>query len=207
MGWTYTRREPHQKHIDFFRTEFDGPHHQLLDISGTLGTLYGAMRVSRPEQEPFVIGLVVLTNWRHGDRLYNFGWKDMSEEMGPCEARAPRRILDLLTPLDEMERRGIFTDGSARNWRTRCEENLARRSRLRLKKGMIIRTPHLIRFTDGQEHDTFEITEPRRLRATATYDVEEGGQTFTFSHHVYFGNRNPILEAQHVADAWPRQDQ
>jgi len=44
-------------------------------------------------------------------RGWNFGYKGMSEDCGPCEAKCPKSILNLLTPTD---------DDFANAWRDRC---------------------------------------------------------------------------------------
>ena len=51
---------------------------------------------------------------------YDFGYKDMEESMGPCEAHCPKRIIDRASPLRNT------TPGEnnfALNWRERCEQN------------------------------------------------------------------------------------
>lgn len=47
-----------------------------------------------------------------------FGYKDMTENMGPYESDCPEAILDLLTPTD---------NAYAREWRQRCRANAAAR--------------------------------------------------------------------------------
>jgi hypothetical protein len=71
-----------------------------------------------------------------------FGYKDMSETMGPCEAECPAKILDLLDPT---------TSDYARDWRARCRTALARRNRTAPKDGDTIIFAQAIQFTDGSE--------------------------------------------------------
>jgi len=44
---------------------------------------------------------------------YNFGYKGMDEGCGPCEAKCPKSIFNLLTPTD---------NDFANSWRERCRE-------------------------------------------------------------------------------------
>src|SRR3546814_19605923 len=68
-----------------------------------------------------IFAIVCLVRWNpRAKDGYIFGYKDMDETMGPCEADCPARILDLLTPTDKEY---------AREWRARCCANLARRAR------------------------------------------------------------------------------
>jgi hypothetical protein len=104
--------------------------------------------------EPAFAG-VCLVKWNPRDREgYVFGYKDLTEQMGPYEAECPERILDLLGPSD---------DESALDWRRRCLRNLRRRSR-KVEDGMRIRLASPLRFTDGHEGDEFIVRkEGRRI--------------------------------------------
>lgn len=84
-----------------------------------------------------------------------FGYKDMTESMGPCEDNCPRHILDLLTPTDREH---------ALDWRRRCAENLKRRSR-KVADGDRIRLHEPLTFLDGHVGQEF-IVEKRGRRLT-----------------------------------------
>jgi hypothetical protein len=71
----------------------------------------------------------------------------MSEDMGPCEAACPARILDILGPTENKH---------ALEWRARCRETLKMRKRP-LPKGGILRFAEPIRFTDGYVGQEFTI--------------------------------------------------
>src|SRR3546814_944011 len=65
--------------------------------------------------------LVCLVRWNPRSRDgHQFGYKDMSENMGPCEADCPAAILELLSPTDHEY---------ALDWRARCRANLVLRAR------------------------------------------------------------------------------
>jgi hypothetical protein len=87
------------------------------------------MSVSRGASQPdierahqtdtFALVCLVRDNTKDRDGR-NFGVKDMSETMGPCEAECPAKILDLLAPT---------TSEYALAWRARSRAVIARRSR------------------------------------------------------------------------------
>jgi len=66
-----------------------------------------------PENEQVVHGVVILTYVRN--RIY-FGYKGISETMGPSECRCPKSVLNKLSET---------TDADALDWRERCRKNLA----------------------------------------------------------------------------------
>lgn len=103
-----------------------------------------------------VVALVCLLQFSPNDRAgYNFGYKDMDETCGPNECDCPERILKLLTPTDHEY---------AKKWRERCWENIRKRkTRPRLKKGMVIEFTKSIAFNNGVEESVFTVVDPRRL--------------------------------------------
>jgi len=70
-----------------------------------------------PEVERYVWAAVFLTSINSKD-YYSFSYKDMSEDMGPCESECPVSILKLLSPTDNQW---------ANEWRERCWENAKRK--------------------------------------------------------------------------------
>ena len=101
-----------------------------FDISGTAG-------------EAFAV--VCLVRWnpkaRHSE---HFGFKDMDESMGPCEARCPASVLSLL---------GKPRNDYAAEWRKRCWAWNALTRRPRPKPGDTLLLPAVITFTDGYATD------------------------------------------------------
>lgn len=67
---------------------------------------------------------------------FNFSYKDMSEDMGPCEDRCPASILSLLSPTD---------DEYALAWRERCRANIEKKKDPHALKNLPIGA--VIRFT------------------------------------------------------------
>ena len=111
-------------------------------------TYYAACRQRNHETgkaETFALVCLVKYNPRDREGLV-FGYKDMSETMGPCEAEYPAKILDLL---------GSTTSANALDWRARCHAALARQGRTAPKNGDTIIFSQTIRFTDGSEARRF----------------------------------------------------
>ena len=107
---------------------------------------YAATRVERSDQEPYVIALVCLVRWNARDKEgLHFGYKDMEESMGTCEAECPERILNKLTPTNNEH---------ALEWRERCRARLQLRSR-KIEDGMRIRLASPLTFTDGHVGSEF----------------------------------------------------
>lgn len=110
-----------------------------------------------------VFAVVCLVRWNPRSKDgHQFGYKDMSENMGPCEADCPAHILDLLSPTD---------NAYALDWRARCRANLAQRSR-KLADGDRIRFPAPMTFTDGHEAQEFVVC--KRGRSTVLRDPDNG---------------------------------
>ena len=120
---------------------------------------YAAVELLRPDRDHEVVALVCLVRYKPRDREgYVFGYKDMDETMGPCEAECPPAILDLLTP---------NTNEYALAWRERCRAAVARRTaKPRLRNGWTLVFDEPITFTDGASHARLEVViDPRRPRA------------------------------------------
>lgn len=121
MGWTSyhlddTTPKGRKAEIDSMNTwSRDGESSRVLRSVMRGSTYYAAIEWTTPEKRE-VWAAVYLTQINNKE-YFNFYYKDMSEDMGPCECNAPAAILDLLTPT---------TSKYANAWRTRCRENLDR---------------------------------------------------------------------------------
>jgi hypothetical protein len=114
---------------------------RILASSAQLTTYYAAAeRYTESEtQEIFAIVCLTRFNRRNKEGLI-FGYKDMTEHMGPCESACPRHILDLLTPT---------THEYALDWRARCNARLALTERRKPADGDILMLDGEMRFSDG----------------------------------------------------------
>lgn len=126
---------------------------------------YAAAQVMNNGVGGEIFAIVCKVLWNPNSKTgEQFGYKDMTEAMGPCEDNCPQHILDLLTSTDKEH---------ALDWRRRCAENLKRRSR-KLADGDRIRLPEAVKFSDGHEGREF-IVEKRGRRMTLR-DPESHGR-------------------------------
>lgn len=132
-------------------------------------TYYAAVEQIGPDMPRAVFAVVCLVRYNPRDANGDvFGYKDMTEHMGPCESECPAAILDLLTPT---------TAEHALAWRARCRAAVAARAdRPRLRNGVTIVFDEPIAFTDGSAHARLEVViEPGRPRAVRFRPLGGGG--------------------------------
>lgn len=158
MGWLTMRdtgRFPNARaYLDdqFTYTRLD---HRLTVVKSSMvgSTYYAAAERIEADDARSVFAIVCLTFTRPNARDgQGFGYKDMTEHMGPVESDCPASILDLLTPIG-----GEWPNA----WRERCRANIAQR-RLRDAKptprpGQTIVFDEPLRFNDGIERTRFEV--------------------------------------------------
>lgn len=159
MGWTFAHREKGEAtNAEWFAREF--PSGEFLATATVGGTFYAAARTKAEPDKVFA--LVILTRWVPKDQ-YNFGYKDMDETMGPNEAKAPAKILDLLSPTDSEY---------AIKWRARCRKNLERKAAAaKVKKGVTVKFAAPIKFTNGDEIDEFVFLGRSSFRVVGGYQT------------------------------------
>ena len=127
-------------------------------------TYYAAVQEMADGVPGTVLAIVCLVRWNpRSHDGHQFGYKDMTETMGPCEADCPAAILDLLSPTDNQY---------ALDWRARCRASLERRAR-KLADGDRIRLPEPMTFTDGNVAQEFVIC--KRGRRLILRDPDNGG--------------------------------
>lgn len=164
MGWTFAHRDKGMSNREYLSREFGEGYEILADATIDRKVWYAAVRVP----DGSVVGFVFLLQWAPRD-YHNFGYKDMSEDMGPVECSAPAKVLDLLTPTEHEY---------ALDWRARCRANLAARAARpnlsNLQRGDKVRLARSFRFTNGIEGDTFTIGTTRdragRIQRYVTLD-------------------------------------
>ncbi len=165
MGWLYMQSlrglEGPRQYLDdqFTHTRETVRSTVLRSALVRMRTYYAAVEVLRPDREREVFALVCLVHYNPRDREgYVFGYKNMEEAMGPCEAECPPAILDLLTPTE---------NAYALAWRERCRAAATRRaSRPRLRNGWTLVFDEPVTFTDGASYARLEVViDPSRPRA------------------------------------------
>lgn len=167
MGWTFSGR--HGKSVTdmvkvSYEWENDTSKTEVLahSINVRVGVAYLAVKSTiKASGISYVWAGVALIKLVPRD-YYDFGIKEMDETVGPCERDCPKRILDLLTPLDEMatlQGEAFRADSWAAQWRADCHANLAKKAvRGVLKHGDVITLKTPVRFTDGRERGTFKVS-------------------------------------------------
>lgn len=111
MGWDFIQRRVNDPKA-YLDAEFSGARSnnaatRILRSAMVGPVYYAAAEYTRPGEAPVVYAIVALTESRAGE----FGYKDMDDTMGPCEARCPVQILALLSPTK---------NDLANKWRERC---------------------------------------------------------------------------------------
>jgi hypothetical protein len=144
MGWTsFNLSQP----VKQWFSESWGEDYEVLDSALVKrNTLYGAIR-KKSTQEVFCA--VFLIRWSRD--YYNFSYKDMTEFAGPCEVECPKRIMKLLTPLDENNSKNQF----AIKWRKSVNEYWELRDMLK-RKDVCIKTKNPVEFTSGARYQYFK---------------------------------------------------
>ena len=165
MGWLYMQslggHSGPRQYLDAQFT-YERPERRVRVLRSSLvktRTYYAAVEIVSTAGTREVIAIVCLVRYNPRDAEgYIFGYKDMDETMGPCEAECPANILDLLTPTDREH---------ALAWRERCRASAAKRAaapKLRDRDLVVFTEP--IAFSDGSEHRRMKVViDPRKPRA------------------------------------------
>ncbi len=133
---------------------------------------YAAVEQVRVTGQFEVFALVCLVRYNPRDREgYIFGYKDMTEAMGPCESDCPTAILDLLTPTDH---------GYALAWRERCRTNAevrqVRSAKPKPRPGQTIVFETPIAFANGHTFERLEVVAYGRTHRSVVFrDPQLGG--------------------------------
>lgn len=137
MGWTGLHREKGLSHLEFFRSEFCPNEPERLIAASSAGTTVYCVYKTRTGAR---IALVVLT--QRSNEYFNFTYKDMEESMGPSEAKCPKKILELLDPLEVCYSPGSDGYEYAKEWRERCWAEVERReAKPKVKVGDVVVFP------------------------------------------------------------------
>jgi hypothetical protein len=151
---------PHGDTVDsYLRKQFtwarDGRGGEVI-ASSLVGTVwYCAYRNIIGSDKSEVTALVVLTARRRGE----FGYKDMSESMGPNETKCPLHILNLLSPAEQI---GHY----AADWRQRCRDYAQTKSAARKNRpnvGDTIMYAEPLKYS-GRQFQTFVVQPTPRGR-------------------------------------------
>ena len=137
-------------------------------------TYYAAVEIVPTAGGREVIAVVCLVRYNPRDAEgCVFGYKDMDETMGPCEAECPAAILDLLTPTGSEY---------ALAWRERCRAVLVKRASIpKLRDGDLVVFTEPIKFTDGSEHRRMKVVVDRHRPGAVRFRPPGGGGLYRIS--------------------------
>ena len=167
MGWYYEEKLSGQSVSEFFEKKCTfysaGYKSRMLDCAVvSMNTAYMAVEhTTLKTGQSKVYALVCHLQYAPND-LYNFGYKEVDEDMGPIEDTCPERIMKLLTPP---------TTDAARNWRERCWGNVQKRKWApKMESGKYLVLDRPLSFSNGDEISTFYIKDARHRIFTVTKD-------------------------------------
>jgi hypothetical protein len=173
MGWLFMRDiggyATPRSYLDNQFTYARDDHRLTVLASSMVGsTYYAACERVESNGEREVFAVVCLTKTSTGARDgCTFGYKDLTEHMGPCESECPAAILDELTDTHSEH---------ALAWRARCRANLVQRKLQNAKPtprpGQTIIFDEPMRFSDGQERTRFEVVANPKGRTPLFRDPE-----------------------------------
>lgn len=149
MGTTFEHRAPGVDTDDFFNGVINQGWGTVIAAAATLRVAYLAVQT-----KDGVAGAACPIHWCPRDEMCNFGYKIVSEDMGPGDARCPARILDLLSPLED-----LYCGHSlehARSWREASRRHLERlEAASKVRAGDLIRFARELEFVDGSRGSEF----------------------------------------------------
>lgn len=124
---------------------------RVLQSSVRSNAYYAACQSYDADGPHETFAIICLVKWNPGARDgHEFGYKDMSETMGPYKYDCPASILDLLGPPG---------NDYAAQWREGCRQRLALTSRRRPRPGDTLVLPEPLTFTDGKAERSFRVTQ------------------------------------------------
>lgn len=188
MGWTCNNTTPSDERTEIERlVTFENEDRAMRPIytvrKGTVWYMAVEVKSKKPDAETYgyetdalgrhVFAAVILTSRAGGEWCY----KDMEESMGPCEAQAPQKLLDMLSPT---------TKDYALSWRDRCRAHAARTRRV-IAHGDTIQLAEPLTFGDGIERSTFTVQKERFAgyrRATTYFLCKQTGVACTISRFM-----------------------
>lgn len=185
MGWLFNNRVPSNIRAEIERLcTYDEEERSTRPVricrDGSIWTVAVEMTLQRGVEPPedykpdengkFTFGAVFRTRKDHD----GWGYRLDEENVGPEFARAPKTLINLLSPT---------SSDWANRWRRRCLENAARRAR-RLKDGDVIRLDQALEFGDGRTRRHFKVIiekPPGYTRSRTVFQCVETGVTCRIS--------------------------
>ena len=114
MGWSFEHRDKGEMtNREWVEGQYTSGRYEVLDVATKNMVMYVAIKNT---ETGLVSAEVILTQWTRSTDYFNFGTKGMSESMGPCEDNCPKRILDKLSPLDDLYGPDVPGEEGGRQW-------------------------------------------------------------------------------------------
>lgn len=202
MGWTYQRKPYGMTTLEAVKAQFTWSHvaeenrPHIVEGSMRGSVAYLAIRFPAalvkdegsyiPDADGSITwcAVILTKSDKRASDGYDFGYKDMEETMGPCEADCPAKILNILSALRD-------PNSYAHDWRKRCRESLAKPKRKAFTDGQIIVLKEPASFGDGVKRQTFRVqiwqNYTRRGKAKTFYLCQDTGARCRISGSVLDG--------------------
>ena len=144
------------------KAEFEREGQRIIDCASVKGVFYAAL-----ENESGRFALVVPFQWHRSSdegNWQNYTFKTMDESCGPNDVDCPARILDLLSPLEQLYGAGANAQW-ARKWRETCRARAEKRAaKPAVRKGDVVEFSEPIKFQSGAELTTFVFEQGSRFK-------------------------------------------
>jgi hypothetical protein len=202
MGWTFTPSRG-RDHVEIIRPLLDyetDAYAQKVIAHAAVGTTVYLLvsRAPKAAWEPsttYVNDADGAFRWiavfltRKARDAYDFGYKEMEESMGPVEARCPRRLIAVASPLRHPD--PAVEGNYAARWRQKCLDQSTAKTRRKaeLVHGATIRVSRIVEFTDGYNGDRFVVEIVKRRGRNHTYFRAPSGGLYRISNLDRIGYR------------------
>jgi len=158
MGWLY-KHDPIDDPVAYLTDHFnhDGEHRtqRVLAAARVANTVYMAVKSTEKATGSFYVfaAVILISN----TRKHGFGYKDMSECMGPYECDCHDRIMRLLSPIEDIPSPSYAAEWRARVATRKTANTASRTKRASLRPGSIVTLENEVRFRDGTKAIAFRM--------------------------------------------------
>jgi len=214
MGWTFCYKN-HKTIKEFFEKQWTRDDETakvtVLDAAQVgFSEAYAAIEhINKQTNEREVFAATYMIRYQHNS-CYNFGYKDMTEHVGPGMYRCPERIMKLLTPIPDSEEE--CGNKWANNWRRENWERInkakeQRKKGPKFKIGDVVVFKEPMQFSNGSKHSQLTVISTKPLRFTDNTMNEFGYSTrYKLSKCSLEYDIDKIIPAEEVQPKIPLPD-
>ena len=163
MGWLYKHDpidDPVADPTDHFKHDGEHRTQRVLAAARVANTVYMALKITeKTSGNSYVLAAIILIS---NTRKHGFGYKDMSECMGPYECDCPDRIMRLLSPIEDIPSPSYAAEWRARVAARKTANAALRTKRASLRPGSILTLEREVSFRDGTKATAFRMRFLRR---------------------------------------------